>query len=741
MESETEIKWLTKEEIIGRKCSPKHCDYLHRICSAMWFCANISISKFIQFNTEIYTNFLDDYIHIVKTHDNNFSKISMELIEKYGCSSCDVSQCQILTRHYQRNRGIKHEHKTDKVTEEMPYRFYAGLYDQTHHLIFHLFALGLRTETTDSDDKHMENEEHEDNMNYLCIDSAFKKKKDLVQSQRKKYGFNLDRYNETNNKFNLHVQHHKSALHSTETVLDSMYEKLKSNMDTTNNQLIQLQKYIDVNEYDTDSISNDLDEYKDKKETVSNICSIFDSSFPVNVIINYIKFCQLSETSFSTGFIFFYENDDCNWDEKQIGDWLNGYSKSDLYVPKHYNSLKKEILESGFLSIDEWKRIVTMKAKKYYKTEKVRSMKSCQDDDFFDMTDDESILLEHLYAIILYCDWTDLCTHFSNTFRNNSQFESLQSVRKRHSKYYYFGKLLAEAVNNFGIHGCVDNRQNYLNEDTYEDGPFYCGLSVVLNIPSFAIHLKGPCSTSKVIEIAINFAKRDGIIIKLQNDMMNEGAHQTFFDCSWISNYAEENERLFIAGNYRLRIESILIIESGKNFEKYFHAFYLFDAMISGVNMSDLELGDSFRGYYESQMDIISSDIVILEKLISNHNKDKFDPYIENVWHLFLNMKTQIIINIVYLRRYFGDLVHLILHSKIESNSKDFIWDNDTIDAADKVKEKIFIIFPNLNLVAINSDLNLQDQNESFWEIFDSKKWNIECGKKESYYLKINKRV
>eukprot|EP01084_Bolivina_argentea_P060464 110473_1 len=74
---------------------------------------------------------------------------------------------------------------------------------------------------------------------------------------------------------------------------------------------------------------------------------------------------------------------------------------------------------------------------------------------------------------------------------------------------------------------------------------FFCGLSLVLNIPSFAIYLSGPCSTSKNIVIAINFADRDGMILELIN---NEPGccQQNYFDCSWISNYSEENERLFM---------------------------------------------------------------------------------------------------------------------------------------------------------------------------------------------------
>ncbi len=91
----------------------------------------------------------------------------------------------------------------------------------------------------------------------------------------------------------------------------------------------------------------------------------------------------------------------------------------------------------------------------------------------------------------IICDQTDLCSHFSASFRKKDPFESVKAVTKRHCFYYHFGKGLVEAVTDFGIDG----------DD--EEGPFYSGLSCVLNVTQFAIYLKSPCSTSKDIEIIL----------------------------------------------------------------------------------------------------------------------------------------------------------------------------------------------------------------------------------------------
>ena len=70
-------------------------------------------------------------------------------------------------------------------------------------------------------------------------------------------------------------------------------------------------------------------------------------------------------------------------------------------------------------------------------------------------------------------------------------------------------------------------------------GPFFTGLSFVMNIPQFGINLNSPTSTSVHIEVATKFGGDDGMIIQLDiGDMWLRG-----FDCSWLSQYKEEDER------------------------------------------------------------------------------------------------------------------------------------------------------------------------------------------------------
>merc|ERR550532_2329865 len=110
---------------------------------------------------------------------------------------------------------------------------------------------------------------------------------------------------------------------------------------------------------------------------------------------------------------------------------------------------------------------------------------------------------QHLCSVILYCDFGPLCTAFSETLRRENVFEDLESLILRHSKFAHFGQLLTETVIDYGING-------HVNTVDYENGPFFCGINCPLNFGSYAITLKGPCSTSTVRSVALNFAKSNG---------------------------------------------------------------------------------------------------------------------------------------------------------------------------------------------------------------------------------------
>ena len=166
---------------------------------------------------------------------------------------------------------------------------------------------------------------------------------------------------------------------------------------------------------------------------------------------------------------------------------------------------------------------------------------------------------DQLTSIILYTDYTNLSSDFSSTFRQQGLFDSLVFAKRRNQKYWWWSKNLLETVRNFGDalytpgqHIRNDHANAVVPEDGIDfhgswtpqghlKGPFYSGMSMVLKIPEFQIRLLSPTSTTLHIEVALKFSGQQGIIIQMNNDKV--GVNVQAMDVSWISRFAEEEER------------------------------------------------------------------------------------------------------------------------------------------------------------------------------------------------------
>eukprot|EP01084_Bolivina_argentea_P299460 516196_1 len=669
---------------------------------------DMSKQKLISFSTE-YNTLLADYIHFIKEHASidELIQIEKELRNIYGFKKCDLKTCKKVKRHYRLCEDEK------KDNEDGTFELYSDFYDRFHHHIFHLFEMGLRLDPSLIQESE-EEEEQKTDLSY--VDRVLEKRKRFLKLRKKETEMDIQRYDQ-NNKFIFHVNcpKHNETVTDDGTCLDALYlfiAKEINYVNCTSNELKSLIQYLTENEYDTDIVKYDVDDCIENENT-SNIYMHVNNLSIIQIIQKYFQNLQLSVNSFSTGFLFFYDKDAKNYTEKEAGDLLDGYAISDLYVSQYYDSLKQEILCSQYLSFSEWKHKIVQKGKLYYQTNSIKRLKAYENR-FSKERTGEQISLSNIYCVMLYCDWSDLCTEFSATYRINGEFEPIKSVIQRHSKYYHLGKGLRECALIFGINGhnlpeYDDEKNRYVythNKYEYERGPFFSGLSFVAKMPYFAIHLKGPCSTTKEIDCAINFATRDGIIIELQNDQGNART-QRFFDCSWISKYSAENERLFMSGQFRLRIVSIRIIETSQNFERFLHTMYVFDAMISGV--------DSFAHavYHDGLVDVLSSDVSLLDKLISTALNSTYqqtvdiDQYILDTFNLFRNKKTALTIHMLFLDTNFPKISHFLMHS-VGKTSRNGKSTEETKDIADNkllnvLNTKILEIFPNLQQVEINT--------------------------------------
>lgn len=250
---------------------------------------------------------------------------------------------------------------------------------------------------------------------------------------------------------------------------------------------------------------------------------------------------------FSKGFIWFY------WEHHKNGgkriqlpgneNDFDGYTEQQLYVPCKYETYKQEIL--SHLNIDSYNLILT-KAKQYLQTREIKSLTPHELGYYllkYGISKDDHIKLEHITALILYCDFTAYCTEFSSTFRRITSVETIEQAKKRNSRFWFQSKYFREIVECFGSH----NAEDFLSGRKTESGPFFTGLDVVLAVPEFSIRLCSPTSTSMHVSVSLNFSKRSGMIIELNNPQEDRRSSVlSFFDVSWISRFPDEDERVFV---------------------------------------------------------------------------------------------------------------------------------------------------------------------------------------------------
>ena len=253
----------------------------------------------------------------------------------------------------------------------------------------------------------------------------------------------------------------------------------------------------------------------------------------------------VSSSAFSIGLRFYYWRMYQNMDVLQLhaGGYQNnidhgGYKPSELYVDKKYETFKEEILNyhGGHFNISHYNTEVLPKATAYLSTDYGKQIKANTGmaPPHYEIPNDSLISISHLISIIMYCDYTKLSASFSSTFRKQHTFETLAQIKNRNSTYFWFSKLLRETVELFGEY-------SYFGKLV---GPFYCGLSMVLNMSSFFIRLYSPTSTSKSLQVAMKFSGDDGVIMKLDNPKGSEQCtYLRGFNCDWISRFKEEQER------------------------------------------------------------------------------------------------------------------------------------------------------------------------------------------------------
>ena len=108
-----------------------------------------------------------------------------------------------------------------------------------------------------------------------------------------------------------------------------------------------------------------------------------------------------------------------------------------------------------------------------------------------------------------------------------------------------------------------------------------------MTFKSFLAYFCGPTSTTPVLDIATRFCGANGLILELTKE--NNYSLLKHLEVSWLSNYAEEEERLFISGSKPLQFSSITYLRPGhkpENYHLFIFSLTLFDYVLNGKQLN-----------------------------------------------------------------------------------------------------------------------------------------------------------
>ena len=446
---------------------------------------------------------------------------------------------------------------------------------------------------------------------------------------------------------------------------------------------------------DTDCIEDEMENYEEDGD-----CNLLKATkhqmAAFEALRTFIRRHRVCKKSFAVGKPLFYwewhrtvKDEEIKKNEHFQNIKWDGHSIKDLLVSPQFDSIKEEALQSGLISAADFEKGVVQKAARYLKQKKCRKMKSNGIYELwyhFGIVKGSPLSPRHLHSLFLYTDFTEFCTEFSRCFRALSDGEPIEVVVGRNSKYYHCSKALRELITLFGSRG-----KSKYNPDG-ESGPFFCGINCVLNVPQFAVSFQCPTSTTKTKEIALRFAGESGMMMVL-NNKSGYSHMEMFFNAKPLSAFPEEDERLFIGSTRYLTVESLVVIQSAKNYRLSIGAFAKFDQVLNGQPMYNVVIT-------EQEMEII---VGALESVKGKGTASKMSKYLDEFavdnFYLMTLQKTNIILNLRYVSWLKNQrMKELVVHSvSMEHKVK---GPNDTTNV---VKAALFPLFPNLSTVTINA--------------------------------------
>eukprot|EP01084_Bolivina_argentea_P099445 178764_1 len=345
-------------------------------------------------------------------------------------------------------------------------------------------------------------------------------------------------------------------------------------------------------------------------------------------------------------------------------------------VSPRYTSLKKELIDNDTAALTMEQFLHEMnKASILINSAFCKRHKSLQTHDEEWWWGRKKILhwsfeVEYLMSLMIYCNYSVLQYEFSKTYRNDNG--------NNHCKFYYWGKCLKISINHFGtqrIDGPVDVFYHGINKQMHFTQYFFDN-----KFKGIRIHC--PLSTSDSLEVAINFAAVGGQIIELCDPEKEAGRSQLqYFSVSWLSDFANEREYLFIS-DATFQIVNICDIKTGYECKQILSTIRLLHDILRNAYDTPTYVDDSVQMLCQAMLeDSLPHDVLYHKPWKS------LWPYAKHIVTIFCKNQCAVDIHYWKIRKYFDFVAKYFVHF-------DYEWAN---------LQYLNALFPNIKEITVRN--------------------------------------
>ena len=681
-----------------------------------------------------YTHFLVDYRRICES--------KRDLVGDH--EGCDVEQCAVIGRNsrnrafYGKNDSMRNKlyfvetgdaMKDGAVDEEEIARNIATqqILDSLHSYFYHTVHLNEDERKEIIEQKGNDHDGDDIDFETLCDDHSTEKLVNLMDQKRiesnrfrsrgRGNGDNNDAHHGENQKF-MTTNDCDAASNSTfsavygtrrQRCFRDVFVSEMERYGVSKEVIETLDEVMEQQRFDTDAIVEDCDDVKDSNLIIHihDVGGVVDDQKDIGEIAQRLALERKVKASlYSPGVRYFYwEKYKGNMQKRrkvfrhitpvQVQDFYEeneGYTLGQWYVAKKYENLKEELLNNlvRTLSAGQFACTLQKAMDKLTALQKSGKQPRCLYDwwaDSYGIQKDQEISVQHVVAILLYTNFSELCYLFSATYRKMHEYESDEDMKARHSEYAIWARLLREAVECFGTP---------LSKS--EVKVFYHGVSSTLILNSSSIKLCGPVSTTasmisffwqernwdfglflnvdilRVIFTSIFLFRKNstfqscsslsvpkcwvlslpydhGVGFHIAATIFGEGGlvlsfdripyvDSIYFDCCPWSDYVEEDENLFLGGLEWMNFTSILNMSTTpvQNYKFYVQAMTMFDYIIEALPWEQ-HVGVIKKSHAKTLRKLIDAEI---KKHHQNPSKSAVPSYILLFWHHFLANKERL---------------------------------------------------------------------------------------------------